>query len=274
MRDALGGHLGELRHEPTDKRVRGMLGGRVIVDSSRAVLVWEPRRVVPSYAVPDADVRGELVPAARPATAAGPDARILHPGIPFAAHSTPGEPLTLRAGERVREGAAFRPADPDLAELVVLDFTALDAWYEEDDELVGHPRDPYHRVDIRPSSRHVRIELDGRTLADSGSPTLVFETSLPTRFYLPATDVHADLVPSDRRTYCAYKGEATYWSVAGHADLAWTYRDPLPDAGRLAGLIAFFDDLVDVVVDGERRERPGSALARAVLDESGVAPDA
>jgi uncharacterized protein (DUF427 family) len=126
-------------------------------------------------------------------------------------------------------------------------------------------------VDIRPSSRHVRIELDGRPLADSGHPTLVFETGLPTRFYLPAADVRADLVPSERRTYCAYKGEATYWSVAGHADLAWTYRDPLPDAGRLAGLIAFFDELVDVVVDGVSRARPGGALSEAILDESGVA---
>ncbi len=268
MRDAFLARLAELRHEPTEKRVRAMLGGRVVVDSWRAVLVWEPFRVVPSYAVPLADVRADLFPAEAPVAVEKPS--ILHPGIPFTVHSTAGEPLTVRAGERVRDGAAFRPADADLAGHVVLDFTAFDAWYEEDEELVGHPRDPYHRVDIRPSSRHVRIELDGRTLAETGSATLVFETNLPTRFYLPAADVRADLRPSERRTHCAYKGEASYWSLDGRADIAWTYRNPLPEATRLAGLVAFFDDLVDVVVDGERRARPAGAIAEAILDETGI----
>ena len=140
----------------------------------------------------------------------------------------------------------------------MLDFDAFDQWYEEDEALVGHPRDPYHRVDVRRSSRHVRIERDGQVLAESSAPALVFETNLPTRFYLPHQDVKVPLQPSDLRTHCAYKGEARYWSVDGvdgGDDLVWEYEAPLPDAAGLQGFVAFYDDRVDVIVDGVPRER-------------------
>jgi uncharacterized protein (DUF427 family) len=260
--------LQELRHEPTEKRVRAMVGDHTVVDSRRAMLVWEPRRVVPEYAVPIEDVRGELVAADGDLPVS--EAPILHPGIPFAVHSTDGEALDLRVGGEPRSAAAFRPADEDLAGYVVLGFKGLDRWFEEDEPVVSHPRDPYHRVDTRRSSRSIRIELDGRVLAESTRPTLVFETSLPTRFYLPREDIQADLEPSDKLTYCPYKGKASYWSVDGHSDIAWTYADPLPDAVALRGLIAFYDDRVDVVLDGERRERPRTPFARALLDEAGA----
>jgi uncharacterized protein (DUF427 family) len=270
MRDTMMRQLADLRHEPTEKRIRVVAGGDTVVDTTRAVLVWEPRRVVPSYAVPVEDLRAELVPAAS-AGAPPPDRpALLHPGIPFAVHSSGGEALTVRVGDEVREAAAFRPDDPDLSGYVILDFPAFDAWYEEDDRLVGHPRDPFHRVDIRPGSRHVRVEFGGRLLAESSAPVVVFETNLPTRFYLPPEDIRAELRPSTRKTYCAYKGEASYRSIDERRDLAWTYEAPLPDAARLTGLIAFFDELVDVTVDGDRRKRPRTALAKALLDESGV----
>jgi uncharacterized protein (DUF427 family) len=264
----------ELRYEPTEKRLRASLGDDTVVDSTRALLVWEPRRISPMFAVPASDVGGELLPTqVEEPDAPAPD--LLHPGIPFAVHSCPGAELTLRAGDTTREGAAFRPADPDLAAYVLLDFDAFDAWYEEDERIVAHPRDPFHRVDIRRSSRHVRIELDGEPIADSSRPTLVFETRLPMRFYLPREDVLVALHPSEKRTRCAYKGEASYWSfdAAGrrHDDLAWTYEQPLPDAAALAGLVAFFDDKVDVIVDGERRERPATVYSAAILEEAGVA---
>jgi uncharacterized protein (DUF427 family) len=268
-RDLIMGGVEELRHEPTEKRVRALLADRVVADSARAVLVWEPRRVVPSYAVPERDVSGELVPAA----AEGPDAPappILHPGIPFSVHSTAGEALDVRVDGATLAGAAFRPADPDLAGHVILDFQAFDEWLEEDEALVGHPRDPFHRVDIRPSSRHVRVELDGALLAESSRPTIVFETNLPTRFYLPREDVRQELQPSARRTYCAYKGEASYWSAATGGGLGWSYENPLREAAALRGLVAFFDERVDVFLDGERRERPLTHFARAILDEAGV----
>jgi uncharacterized protein (DUF427 family) len=244
VRDAMMQRLRELRHEPIDKRIRATLDGETVVDSTRALLVWEPRRVTPLYAVPVEDVRGELVPStAEPVTS---DARFLHPGIPFAVHSTEGESLDVRAAGATLESAAFRPADEDLADHVVLDYGAFDEWYEEDEVVFSHPRDPYHRVDTRQSSRHIRIELDGELVAESDRPRLLFETSIRTRFYLPREDVLAELEPGDLRTACPYKGRATHWSVGGHRNIAWSYEDPLEEAVAIRGMVAFYDDRVDV----------------------------
>jgi uncharacterized protein (DUF427 family) len=154
----------------------------------------------------------------------------------------------------------FRLAEADLAGYVVLDFGALDSWYEENELNVAHPRDPFHRIDVLSSSRQVGIELDGEVLARSSRPMLLFETMLPTRYYLPREDIRAELIPSTTRTHCAYKGQASYWSAeaGGHhlTDIAWTYEAPLHDAARVRDLIAFFDERIDVVLDGERLERP------------------
>jgi len=267
MRDLMNRAREQLRHEPVEKRVRANLGAEAIVESARAVLVWEPRRVVPSYAVPVEDVRAELAPA--PATH-GQVAGVLHPGIPFGVHTAAGEPISI--GDRV--GAGFRLADEDLAGHVVLDFAAFDAWYEEDERIAGHPRDPLHRVDVRQSARPIRIEVDGDVVAETARARLLFETWLPPRFYLPREDVRPELHPGARRTYCPYKGEATYWSVdAGgrrRAELGWSYEEPLPDVAPIAGLVAFWDERVDVVVDGVRRERPAGPFADALRDEFGV----
>jgi uncharacterized protein (DUF427 family) len=269
MMDAIDRARHELRYEPTGKRIRAGLGDDTVVDSTRALLVWEPRRICPSFAVPAADIRAELLPARAEPDGEAPD--LLHPGIPFSVHSCPGAELTVRAGGATRERAAFRPADPDLAAYVLLDFDAFDAWQEEDEWIFSHPRDPFHRVDFRRSSRHVRIEVDGEPIADSRTPTLVFETRLPVRFYLPREDVLVDVHPSEKRTSCPYKGHASYWSVdvggRRRRDVAWSYESTLPDSGQLAGLVAFFDELVDVIVDGERRERAGGAYSAAILEE-------
>ena len=270
VRELLASGFGQLRHEPTAKRIQAVLGRETVVDSTRAVLVWEPRRIVPSYAVPVQDVRGELVPAGQAAGAVGGDVgvsltdvtalRVLDPSVPFTVHSTEGEMVDVHAAGQRRPGAGFRPADPDLAGLVILDFGAFDAWYEEDELNVGHPRDPFHRIDVLPSSRQVRLELDGQVLAVSSRPVLLFETMLPARYYLPRADVTAELVPSPTRTWCAYKGQASYFSasVGGRLvpDLAWSYPDPQHDAARVRDLIAFFDERIDVILDGQRRARP------------------
>ena len=267
MRSLLASGFGQLRYEPTAKRIRAVLGGATVVDSTRAVLVWEPHRIVPSYAVPVGDVSGEVVPAgaAVPATADGAGVRmpevsaspVLSPAVPFAVHTAEGQAADIGPD---RPGAGFCPADPDLAGYVVLDFGAFDAWYEEDEPNVAHPRDPFHRIDVLSSSRRVRLELDGQVLAESSRPVLLFETMLPTRYYLPREDIPAELVRSGTRTYCAYKGQASYWSATagGHVlpDIAWTYEEPLHDAARVRGLIAFFGERLDVVLDGERLNRP------------------
>lgn len=144
---------------------------------------------------------------------------------------------------------------------VRIDWDAMDSWFEEDEEVFVHPRDPGVRVDILPSSRHVRVEVAGVTVADSRAARLLFETHLPTRYYLPKTDVRLDLLkPSDTVTRCPYKGTSAYFSVSDgavlHPDLAWTYPTPLPESERVAGLVCFLDERVDTYVDGVLQERP------------------
>ena len=267
LRDLLMGRLDELRHEPTQKRIRAALGERTVIDSTRALLVWEPKRIVPSYAVPAEDVAAEIAPVdgerpSGPVDGARLGRRpVYDPTVAFAVHTTDGEAVAIRTDGR--EAAAFRPADPDLAGYVVLDFAGFDAWYEEDERNVAHPRDPFHRIDVTPSSRRVRVELDGELLAESRAPYLLFEPPLPVRYYLAREDVDMErLRPSDSVTFCAYKGRASYYSGAGQDDLAWTYRDPLHDAARVKDRIAFFNERVDLVVDGVAQERPVTPWSR------------
>jgi uncharacterized protein (DUF427 family) len=267
IRNLLMQQLPALRHEPIEKRIRATLGGETVVDSTRALLVWEPRRVVPTYAVPEEDVHAaiEAGPEAAPDAAdLGVEAMgmprlgerpVLDPSVPFSVRSTEGEPLVVRADGR--EAEAFRAADPELDGYVILQFEGFDAWFEEDERNVGHPRDPFHRIDIVHSSRHVRVELGGEMLAESSAPYLLFEPPLPVRYYLSAQDVRMDLLrPSDTRTFCAYKGQASYLSYGDEADLAWTYPAPLREAAEVIDRIAFFGERVDLVVDGARLERP------------------
>jgi uncharacterized protein (DUF427 family) len=170
----------------------------------------------------------------------------------------------VRAGGKEAGGAALRYEDSPIEELreaIRLDWAAMDAWFEEDEEVFTHPRDPYTRVDILPSSRHVRVEVNGTTIAESVNPRLLFETGLPARYYLPKTHVRLELLaPSDTVSHCPYKGQAEHWSVrAGdkvHVDLAWSYRTPLPESQKIAGLVAFYNEKVDIYVDGVMKERP------------------
>jgi uncharacterized protein (DUF427 family) len=264
MQDLMNQARGELRHEPIERRVRATAGGETVVDSRRALLMWEPRRICPVYAVPAEDIRADLSPAPETGDEA---AGVLHPGVPFSVHTTAGEPLTV--GDRV--GAGFRFADADLDGYVELDFRAFDEWYEEEERIFAHPRDPFHRIDILPSSRSVRIEVDGDVIAETTRAHLLFETSVYTRFYIPREDVRPELEPSERISYCPYKGQASYWSLeAGgrrRQDIAWSYEDPRPEVSTVTGFLAFWDERVDVYVDGELRARPGGAIAAAFKEE-------
>jgi uncharacterized protein (DUF427 family) len=268
VRDLLTQQLEALRFEPTEKRIRAELGDRTVIDSTRAMLVWEPKRIVPTYAVPEEDVAAETRPTSAAAGAAPADAPrlgsrpVYDPSVPFGVHTTDGEPLAIRAPGGEREAAAFRPADPALAGYVIVDFKAFDAWYEEDERNVGHPRDPFHRIDILHSSRRVRVERDGEVLAESAAPYLLFEPPLPVRYYLPLEDVRTErLAPSDTTSYCAYKGEASYWSLDGQ-DVAWIYRAPLREAAEVTDRVAFFNEHLDLVVDGVAQEHPVTPWSR------------
>jgi uncharacterized protein (DUF427 family) len=243
------GRRGQVRVEHGAKRVRAYLGGAVVVDSIAPLLVWEIP-YYPTYYFPESDVRADLV------ADGGAD---LHSPSRGDANT-----LSVLAGGSRALGAAALYEDSPIDELrgtVRLQWDAMEAWFEEDEQVYTHPRDPYTRVDILASSRSVRVLLDGLVVADSTSPRLLFETGLPTRYYLPRTHVRMDLLErSPTVTHCPYKGRAETWSVRVgetlHEDLAWSYPAPLPESQKVAGLIAFYDEKLDIEVDGVLHERP------------------
>jgi uncharacterized protein (DUF427 family) len=243
---------GDLRYTDSGRRVRARLAGIDVADSTRALLVWEPGRPVPLYAFPRDAFRADAL---RPTE-----------GAPERAHPLSAA-FAVTAGDRTAEGAAWTYADLDLAEHVALDWNAMDAWFEEDDEVFVHPRDPFHRVEVRGSSRQIRVESGDTVLAESDRPVMLFETGLPTRFYLPPEDVQMELLESTATlTSCPYKGEAVYWSarVPGglRQDLVWSYPHPLPEVDGIRDRIAFFNERVDLTVDGDLQDRPRTSWSR------------
>jgi uncharacterized protein (DUF427 family) len=172
----------------------------------------------------------------------------------------------VRVGEQVAENALWNYPDPiagcpDIADLVAFYWNKMDAWFEEDQQIFVHARDPYHRVDVVESSRHLEVRIDGVSVAESRRPMMLYETGLPTRYYLPRLDVRMDLFrPSDSHTACPYKGTARYWTgtIDGreYPDLLWGYDTTIPEMPRIAGCVCFYDEKVDVYVDGELQPRP------------------
>jgi uncharacterized protein (DUF427 family) len=267
LSEVLFGTFPQLRYQPTAKRVRAMVGGNAVVDTLYAFLVWEPKRITPIYAVPEVDLRAELVPPAQqPGEVAEHGVRLgldgppaLDPSTGFGRHTAAGEEFDVVTSEARLPRAAFRPEDPDLAGYVVLDFKAFD-WLEDDEEIIGHPRDPFHRVDIRASSLTVEVRLDDVTLATTKGAQLLYETMLPVRYYIPPGDVRLDLMDaSDKKTVCPYKGTASYWTYPlseNGKNIAWMYDQRFRDAAQIQGLVSFFNERVDITVDGVRQERP------------------
>ena len=238
--------------EPTPRWIRIRMGEDLIADSRRARLHVQygpgelPRSFLPTYYVPADDV----VPGA-----------LVEPVEDESGLTV----WSVRAGDRRADGAAWmhrRPPEPleALAGMVTFSWSEPLTWFEEEERLLAHARDPHKRVDVVPSSRAVRIEVDGVLLAESRRPLLLFETTLPVRYYLPPGDVRVELVPSQSRSVCPYKGVASWWSARiGDRlleDVAWSYPSPIPENPRIAGLICFRNERVDLTVDGERLERP------------------
>jgi uncharacterized protein (DUF427 family) len=240
-----------LRVERSPKRVRALVSGRPVFDTRAAMLVWE-KPYYPTYYVPRTDVLAELVESRHG------HGRVAHADL------GPARAMDVRVAGSTRAGAvlAFPEApDPVLRELVRPRWSAMDEWLEEDEPVYVHPRDPYKRIDVLASSRHVRVVVDGVTVADSRQPRILFETGLPPRFYLPLSDVRTDLLrPTDTVSHCPYKGTASWWSLqlesSRHDDIAWTYRLPTAESQKIAGLVAFYDERVDLHLDGELQPRP------------------
>ena len=252
-----------MRTERSERWVRGLVGDVVVVDTRRPLLFWEDTFPVPSYAFDPADVRTDLL---SPSAGAGPAAPFF-----FQPKGPVSQWLDLTVRGRVVPYAAWVRDDPELEGRLVLSWQPglLDRWLEEDEEVRSHARDPYKRVDALSSSRHVVVRHGGRVLADSVDPVLLFETGLPTRFYLPRADVRLDvLARGSAESHCPYKGFArSYWDLPGGGDndpvagIAWSYADPYPAVIAIVDRVAFYDELVDIEVDGVPRERPQSAFS-------------
>ncbi|MFQ5524104.1 MAG: DUF427 domain-containing protein [Acidimicrobiia bacterium] len=243
---------GRVRTEPSAKRVRVMLGGEIVADTTSPLLVWEVP-YYPTYYFPEADVKTDLL------VATGETRR-----SPSRGEATQ---YVVKAGNS--EGVAYayhEPKIPELAGHYAFPWKTMDHWFEEEEEVFVHARDPYTRIDILPSSRRVRVEIDGVTVADSTNGAFLFETGLPVRYYLPKTDVRMDLLtPTDTRTACPYKGEARYWSVTvngkTYEDIVWGYDSPLPESFGIGGMVAFYNEKVDIYLDEALQERPKTKFA-------------
>jgi uncharacterized protein (DUF427 family) len=234
--------------EAVPRRIRAVLGGEVVLDTLNALYVWE-WPAYPQFYIPLADVK--------------PGVLVDEDHVQRLKRGT-ARRQGLRVGDITKPAAArvYTEDSEGLADTVRFEWAALDAWYEEDEEVFVHPRNPYTRVDALRSTRRVRVELDGVLLAESSSPVMVFETGLPTRYYFNRTEVDfSHLEPSATVTSCPYKGRTTgYWSVkigdVTHADLAWAYDFPTRQLDPITGLVCFYNEKVDVFIDSTLLPRP------------------
>lgn len=239
-------------YEPCERRIRGRWFDRTIVDSTDALLVWAPGKPVPFYAFPRGDVRFDLLAASLSPSRSRADVWQWY-DIVVGDHRAYSPVFQLDVDgldDRLafawfRHGETVPESEPDLA-------LEDEHWFEEDEEVFTHPRDPYHRVDALPSSRQVRVSIGDVVVARTDRPVLVFETGLPVRYYLPPADVDfTRLEETDLRTGCPYKGTARYWSFVGppHAqNVAWSYPEPVRGMERIAGHVCFYDDAAEVEV--------------------------
>ena len=243
--------------DPVPQRIRVLFAGETIVDSTGAKLLHETKHL-PVYYFPEEDVRRDVLE---------PSEKRSH-----CPHKGDARYWSIRVGGRTATDAVWGYPQPIesasfLAGHLAFYWDEVDEWFAEDEQLFGHPRDPYARIDVYPTSRRVRVMLDGEVVADTVRAKVLFEANLPPRFYIPPEDIRLDVLEdSPRRTRCAYKGSASYWHVRVgetlHDDLAWTYREPQHDAQPVRDLIAFYNERVDVEVDGTVGERPVTQWSR------------
>ena len=233
--------------ESSPRRVRVAFNGETVADSIAMKIMHETRHL-PVYYFPKADVRMDLLEKTD---------RTSH-----CPHKGDASYMSVRVGDRLAENAVWyydHPIDgvPDLKGLMAFYWDKMDHWYEEDEEIFVHLRDPYKRVDTTPSSRHVQVTLGGEVVADTTRAIFLFETGMPARYYIPRQDIRADmLMSSEKKTRCPYKGVAHYHSVkvAGTVfeDIVWTYPEPVAECPKIKDLLCFFNEKVDsIAIDGK-----------------------
>jgi uncharacterized protein (DUF427 family) len=259
----------KITFEPSPRRVRVKFNGETIADSTNAHLLFETRHL-PVYYFPRSDVRLDLMTPTDQHT--------------FCPYKGTASYWTIAVGNKAMENAVWGYPDPFDEVAAIKDFVAfywdrMDGWYEEDEEIFVHPRDPYKRVDVLDSSRSVQIVVGGEVVAETRRARFLFETRLPTRYYIPPEDVRMDLlVPSDKVTRCPYKGKAGYYSVKIDeklfGDLVWTYPDPIAECPKIKGYLCFFNEHVDdILVDGVSQPRPLTPWSKDWKEKAATVPD-
>ncbi|MGG3571928.1 DUF427 domain-containing protein [Bacillus gobiensis] len=240
-----------IKVEPTARRVSVVLNSVTIADSKKVKLVHETGHL-PVYYFPKEDVRSDLFEKSNFRTTCSHKGEATH--------------WHVKVGDQVAENAAWSYTSNEAESLDIKGYYSfywekVDHWYEESEEIFVHPRDPYKRVDAIKSSRHIQIVLNDITLADSNRPVIVFETGVPVRYYIPEEDVRTDVLKQTNLvTRCPYKGEASYWNAELndkiYENIVWSYLDPIQEISKIKGLFSFYNEKVDVYIDGEKEEKP------------------
>jgi uncharacterized protein (DUF427 family) len=255
--------------EPSPRRVRAVFNGATIADSTAAHLLFETRHL-PIYYFPRRDVRMDLLQPTDHST--------------YCPYKGTASYWSIAVGDRVSENAVWGYPDPFTEVAAIEDYVAfywnrVDHWYEEDDEVFVHARDPYKRVDVVNSSRPVKVIVGGETVAVTTRARFLYETRLPTRYYIPPEDVRMDLlVPSDKVTACPYKSTARYWSVKIgdqlFPDIVWSYPEPIPECPKIKGYLCFFNEHVDEIrLDGKAVPRPVTPWSKDWAEKAATVAD-
>jgi uncharacterized protein (DUF427 family) len=245
---------GRVRVEDGQKRIRAQIGGVTVADSTHVKMVWEIP-YYPTYYFPQDAVRMDLL------SDSGETKRSPARGTANLFNIAVGD-RTVAQAARIWNEAKIE----DVEGYVSFDWKSMDAWFEEDEEVYVHARDPHTRIDVLQSSRNIRVEVDGTVVANSDRARFLFETGLPVRYYLPKTDVHFEyLTAADTATSCPYKGTARYWSIdvgeGSHGDVVWGYDTPLRESQEVAGFVSFYNEKLDIYVDGALEDKPRTKFA-------------
>jgi uncharacterized protein (DUF427 family) len=238
--------------EPLRRRMSVEFGSGIIARSDEAVILFEPARYPVAY-FPIGDI----------------DEGVLQPSDHETTHPDLGATIwfVVVGGDKIAQRGAWQHVDPPpqaaaLRDTVAFAWRGMDAFYEEDERILGHAADPYHRIDIRRSSRHLVVQDGDEVVADTHTPLVLYESGFAPRWYVPRADIHADALESvDGQTFCPYKGLASYYNVGDAGSAAWSYRAPFEEAGRIADFVSFYPEKLTITLDGEKLEPvPGQTV--------------
>ncbi len=246
---AIDGPPHKLLMHPFPRRVRAVFAGRTVLDTTEGQLVHESN-LLPVLYVPTDDLDADALV---------PSDHTTH--CPFKGDATY---RSLKVGDRVAENAVWTYPEPTpdaqwLRGYSALYWNSADAWYDEDEQVFAHLTDPYTRIDVRATHRHVVVRHGDTVLAEADLPVVLSETGLKNRWYLAPENVRVPLRPSTTRTRCPYKGESSYWNLTlpdgtEIPDAAWSYPEPLPESSRIAGLLSFTDgEATGITVEADGR---------------------